>query len=58
MPAISTEIKMDRAQQERDKPRYSESTLAAMEEARKISRDPHVPGHDDMEELRKALNEE
>ncbi len=36
-------------------PHYRESTLAAMEEARRISRDPNVPSYDSVEELRKAL---
>ncbi len=38
-------------------PHYRESTLAAMEEARQISRDPNVPSYDSVEELRKALEE-
>lgn len=38
-------------------PRYSQSTLDAMEEARRISRDPDVRGYDSMDELRKALEE-
>ena len=36
-------------------PRYSQRTLDAMEEARRISRDPDVPGYTNMDELRKAL---
>lgn len=38
-------------------PRYSQRTLDAMDEARRISRDPDVKGYTDMEELRKALEE-
>lgn len=38
-------------------PRYSQQTLAAMEEARRISRDPNVEGYASMDELRKALEE-
>ena len=38
-------------------PHYQKSTLAAMEEARRISRDPNVPSYDNMEDLRKALEE-
>lgn len=35
----------------------SEQTLQAMREAMIISRDPNVKGYDNMEDLRKALNE-
>lgn len=38
-------------------PRYSQATLDAMEEARRISRDPNVKGYTSMEELKKALEE-
>ena len=38
-------------------PRYSQGTLDAMEEARRISRDLDVRGYDSMDELRKALEE-
>ena len=38
-------------------PRYKESALAAMEEARRISRDPNVPSYDSMEDLKRALDE-
>ena len=38
-------------------PRYSQYTLDAMEEARRISRDPDVQGYTSMYELRKALEE-
>ncbi len=58
MTTIPTEIKMERARQETDMPCYKESTLAAMEEARRISRDPSVPHYDDIKKLRKALEEE
>lgn len=38
-------------------PRYKESALVAMEEARSISRDPNVPSYDSMEDLKRALDE-
>lgn len=38
-------------------PRYKESALTAMEEARRISRDPNVPSYDSMEDLKRALDE-
>lgn len=38
-------------------PRYSRETLDAMEEARRISRDPNVKGYNSMEELKAALEE-
>lgn len=57
MLTISTEIKMEHAQQEKNIPHYSESTLAAMEEARRISRDPNVPSYDNLEDLKKALKD-
>ena len=38
-------------------PHYKQSTLAAMEEARKISRDPDVPSYDNMGDLKKSLEE-
>ncbi len=38
-------------------PHYKQSTLVAMEEARKISRDPDVPSYDNMDDLKKALEE-
>ena len=38
-------------------PHYKQSTLAAMEEARKISRDPNAPRYDNMDDLKKALEE-
>ena len=38
-------------------PRYSQRTLDAMNEARRISRDPDVKGYASMDELRKALEE-
>ena len=38
-------------------PRYSQRTLDAMDEARRISRDPDVRGYTSMDELRKALEE-
>lgn len=38
-------------------PRYSQRTLDAMDEARRISRVPDVMGYTSMDELRKALEE-
>ena len=38
-------------------PRYNQRTLDAMEEARRISRDPDVKGYTSMDELKKALEE-
>lgn len=38
-------------------PRYSQRTLDAMDEAKRISRDPDVTGYTSMNELRKALEE-
>ena len=38
-------------------PQYSEQTLEAMAEARRISRDPDVKGYTSMEELKAALND-
>lgn len=38
-------------------PHYKQSTLAAMEEARRISRDLNVPSYDNMDELKRALEE-
>lgn len=38
-------------------PRYSSRTLQAMEEARRISKDPDVPSYANMDDLRKALEE-
>lgn len=36
-------------------PKYSEETLSAMAEAKRISRDPDVKGYTSMEELKAAL---
>ena len=36
-------------------PHYSQATLDAMDEARRISRDPDVKGYTSMEDLKKAL---
>ena len=41
-----------------EKPRYNQETLDAMEEARRISKDPSVPTYHSMEEYMKALEEE
>lgn len=37
-------------------PQYSQQTLDAMTEARRISRDPDVKGYNSMEELKAALD--
>ena len=37
-------------------PHFSQSTLNAMAEAKRISHDPSVPSYDSMDELKKALN--
>lgn len=39
-------------------PNYSERTLAAMEEAKKISSDPEIQGYSTVEELEKSLLED
>ena len=38
-------------------PRFSQSTLDAMDEARRISRDPNIKGYTSMDELKKVLEE-
>ena len=38
-------------------PQYSQKTLAAMAEARRISSDPSVPGYSSMDNLKAALDE-
>lgn len=40
-----------------ERPRYSQRTLDAMDEARRISHDPDVKGYTNMDELRKALED-
>ena len=37
--------------------RFSQSTLDAMDEARRISRDPNIKGYTSMDELKKVLEE-
>lgn len=39
-------------------PKYNQETLEAIEEARKISRDPNIPSYSSVKELFKALDEE
>ncbi len=39
-------------------PKYNQETLDAMAEARRIARDPSVPGYTGMAELKAALEEE
>lgn len=36
-------------------PKFNTETLAAMQEARRISRDPNAPSYSSMEDLKKAL---
>ena len=38
-------------------PQYSDETLSAMAEARRISRDPDIKGYNSMEELKAALDD-
>ena len=38
-------------------PRYKQNILAAMEEARRISRNPNVPSYENLDELKRALEE-
>ena len=38
-------------------PRYKQNILATMEEARRISRNPNVPSYENMDELKRALEE-
>ena len=38
-------------------PQYSDKTLSAMAEARRISRDPDIKGYDSMEKLKAALDD-
>ena len=37
-------------------PHYSQATLAAMDEARRVSRDPDAKGYTSMDDLKKALD--
>ena len=39
-------------------PQYNQSVLDAMAEARKISRDPNIPGYTSIEDLKAALDAE
>lgn len=45
------------ADEKQEQVRYGERTLAAMEEARRISHDPDVSMYEDMEVLKRALEE-
>lgn len=38
-------------------PHYKQTTLSAMEEAKRISRDPDVPSYESIDELKRALEE-
>ena len=38
-------------------PKYTQETLAAMDEAKRISRNPNVPSYSTMEELKAALED-
>ncbi len=37
-------------------PRFSQSTVEAMKEARRIANDPSVPAYDNMNDVKKELN--
>ena len=39
-------------------PKYNQETLDAMEEAKRISRDPSIPSYSNMADLLKALDED
>ncbi len=39
-------------------PKYNKETLAAMNESKRISKDPDVPGYDSVEDLRAALDKD
>ena len=39
-------------------PKYNEETLAALEDAKRISRDPDIQGYSSINELFKALDKE
>ena len=39
-------------------PKYNKETLAAMDEAKHISKDPDVPGYNSLEDLKAALNKD
>ena len=54
-PIVLYELK--RSKKRIEMPRYNQRTLDAMDEARRISRDPDVRGYTNMDELRKALEE-
>ena len=41
-----------------EKPKFTSSVLAAMEEAKAVSRDASVPGYSEMKALQKALLDE
>lgn len=45
------------ADEKQEQVRYGERTLAAMEEARRTSHDPDVSMYEDMEALKRALEE-
>lgn len=45
------------ADEKQEQVRYGERTLAAMEEARRISRDLDVPTYENMEALKRTLDE-
>ena len=49
--------KLKRSKERIEMPRYNQRTLDAMDEARRISRDPDVRGYTSIDELRKVLEE-
>lgn len=53
MATIHTQVGIDI-----EVPRYSDKTLSAMTEARRISRDPNIEGYATMDELKAALDDD
>ena len=58
MATVPTQVRIDRnvLPFSVELPRFSQSTLDAMAEAKRISHDPTVPSFDSMDELKKALD--
>lgn len=53
MATIHTQVGIDI-----EVPRYSDKTLSAMAEARRISRDPDIKGYTNMDELKATLDDD
>lgn len=51
MADVSTQVRIDGT----EVPQYSRELLDAAGEARRISRDPNVPGYTDLDDLKRAL---